>query len=60
MGERVWFDRSDVARVLQDLSKRIRPGTRWGFNHEGDRAWVWAEAHVDVKALVDGAHSTAG
>lgn len=60
MGERVWFDRSDVAKVLQGLGRRIHPGTRWGFNYEGDRAWVWAEAHVDLKALVDEARSMAG
>jgi ATP-dependent Clp protease ATP-binding subunit ClpA len=59
MGERVWFDRTDVAKVLQCLGKRISPGTRWGFNYEGDRAWVWAEAHVDMNALVDEARSTA-
>lgn len=59
MGERVWFDRTDVAKVLQGLGKRISPGTRWGFNYEGDRAWAWAEAHVDLNALVDEARSAA-
>jgi len=59
MGERVWFDRTDVAKVLQSLGKRTSPGTRWGFNYEGDRAWVWAEAHVDLNALVDEARLTA-
>lgn len=60
MGEQVWFDRSDVSKVLQGLGRRIHPGTHWGFNYEGDRAWVWAEAHVDLTALVDEARSTAG
>ena len=60
MGERVWFDRGDVAKVLQGLGRRIHPGTQWGFNYEGDRAWVWAEAHVELKALVDEARSIAG
>jgi hypothetical protein len=60
MGERVWFDRSDVATILQSLGRRIHPGTQWGFNYEGDRAWVWADAHVDLKTLVDEARSIAG
>jgi len=57
MGERVWFDRKDVSTVIQSLGRRIAPGTRWGFNYEDDRARVWAEAHVDVQALVDEALS---
>jgi hypothetical protein len=60
LGERVWFELSDVGKVLQGLGRRIHPGTHWGFNYEGDRAWVWAEAHVDLKALVDEARSMAG
>jgi hypothetical protein len=52
-GERVLSDRSDVANVLHGLGKRIPPG-----NYEGGRPWAWAEAHVDLKALVDEAPST--
>jgi ATP-dependent Clp protease ATP-binding subunit ClpA len=53
MGKQVWFDRSEVSTVLQTIGRRIEPGTRWGFNYEGERAWVWAEAHVDLRSLVD-------
>jgi hypothetical protein len=52
VGERVWFDRKDVRSVLDHLRRLIPPGTAWGFNYEGDRAWVHAEAHVGVQALV--------
>jgi hypothetical protein len=51
-GERVWFDRRNVRRVLDQLQLHIPPGTEWGFNYEGDRAWAHAEAHVDVAGLV--------
>jgi hypothetical protein len=53
MGKQVWFDRSEVSTVLQTIGRRIEPGTRWGFNYESERAWVWAEAHVDLRSLVD-------
>jgi ATP-dependent Clp protease ATP-binding subunit ClpA len=52
MGQQVWFDRSEVSTVLHAIGRRIEPGTRWGFNYEGERAWVWAEAHVDLRSLV--------
>jgi len=52
VGERVWFDRKDVRSVLDYLRQQIPPGTVWGFNYEADRAWVHAEASVDVRALV--------
>jgi hypothetical protein len=52
VGERVWFERRDVRSVLDYLRGHIPPGTAWGFNYEGDRAWVHAEAAVDVEALV--------
>jgi Clp amino terminal domain, pathogenicity island component len=54
-GERVWFGRGDVRRVLDQLRLHIPPGTEWGFNYEGDRAWAHAEAHIDVEALVNAA-----
>jgi ATP-dependent Clp protease ATP-binding subunit ClpA len=57
MGEQVWFDRSEVSTVLRTLGRRIEPGTTWGFNYEGERAWAWAEAHVDLRSLVDQALS---
>jgi hypothetical protein len=57
MGEQVWFDRSEVSTVLQTIGRRIEPGTTRGFNYEGERAWVWAEAHVDLRSLVDEAVS---
>jgi Clp amino terminal domain, pathogenicity island component len=51
-GERVWFDRGDVGRVLDYLRLHIPPATRWGFNYEGERAWAHAETSVDLEALV--------
>jgi Clp amino terminal domain, pathogenicity island component len=37
-GPRVWFGRTQVRRVVDHLRARIPPGTRWGFNYDGDRA----------------------
>jgi Clp amino terminal domain, pathogenicity island component len=51
-GERVWFARDDVRRVLDHLRLHIPPGTQWRFNYEGDRAWARAEASVDLPVLV--------
>ena len=52
MGERVWCDRDQVGTVLDHLRLHLGPGRRWAFNYEGDRAWVVAEAAVDLEALV--------
>jgi len=52
-GERVWFDREYVPAVLEQLRLHVPPGTPWGFNYEGDRAWVIAEASVDLSKLVE-------
>lgn len=52
-GERIWFRREHVARVLGHLRRRIAPGTGWRFNYEEDRAWVRAEASVNLQVLVD-------
>lgn len=52
MGERVWFERADVPCVLDHLRLHISPATRWGFNDDGDRAWVFAESHVELDVLV--------
>ncbi|MDQ6806089.1 MAG: Clp protease N-terminal domain-containing protein [Actinomycetota bacterium] len=54
-GEQVWFDRDEVRRVLDHVRLHLSPDTRWGFNYGDDRAWVRAEASVDLTALVDGA-----
>jgi hypothetical protein len=54
-GEKVWFDRSDVARVLDHVRLNIPPGTRWGFNYADDRAWAFTEASVDLETLVKAA-----
>lgn len=53
VGERVWFDRKDVRVVLDHLLRNVPPGTHWGFNYEGERAWVLAETSVNLRALVD-------
>jgi hypothetical protein len=51
-GERVWFDRRDVGRVIDQLPFHIPPATRWGFNYADDRAWAVAESKVDLHGLV--------
>ena len=51
-GGRVWFDRDQVQAVIEGLRSRLPPGTHWGFNYEGDRAWAFTEAHIDLEALV--------
>jgi len=51
LGERVWFDRDQVQAVIERL-RSLPPGTHWGFNYEGDRAWAIAESSVDLEALV--------
>ena len=52
LGCKVWFERPEVDRVLSYLRLHIPPGTLWGFNYEGERAWARAEAVVDLDALV--------
>jgi len=51
-GEDVWFDRDQVQTVIDHLRLRLPPTTYWGFNYEGDRAYVSSEASVDLEALV--------
>lgn len=52
MGERVWFGRDQVTAVIRHVPRRLPPGAHFGFNYDGDRAWAWAEASVDLEALV--------
>jgi hypothetical protein len=54
-GERVWFDRDKVNGVLDHVRLHLSRETNWGFNYEDDRAWVHAEASVELQALVDAA-----
>jgi hypothetical protein len=56
-GERVWFERDQTRRVLDHVRLHLGPHTRWGFNYDGDRAWVHAERSIDVEALVQEALS---
>jgi catechol 2,3-dioxygenase-like lactoylglutathione lyase family enzyme len=51
-GERVWFDRDQVQRVIDHLRAVLGPRTAWGFNYEGDRAWAVAESSVDLETVV--------
>lgn len=51
-GPKVWFDRRHVTIVLDHVRLHLSPETTWGFNYENDRAWVVAEASVDLQALV--------
>jgi ATP-dependent Clp protease ATP-binding subunit ClpA len=53
VGDRVWFDRQDVRVVLDHLLQKVPPGTCWGFNYDGQRAWVLAETSVNLQELVD-------
>lgn len=52
MGEKIWIDRDEVRRVISELPKRLPPEAHFGFNYEDDRAWVVAEASIDLRALV--------
>jgi hypothetical protein len=54
-GERVWFDREHLRRVLDYVPLHLPPGAHWGFNYEDERAWACAEAGVDLHALVQAA-----
>ena len=56
-GERVWFERRQVSQVFDHLRLHLAPGTVWGFNYEGDRAWADAEASVDMERLIGAALS---
>lgn len=60
VGEQVWFEREHAMDVVHFLGKRIPPGTHWGFNYADDRAWVHAEAHVELEALVAEALAASG
>jgi hypothetical protein len=51
-GEPVWFDRDQTKQVLDHVRLNLDPGTRWGFNYDGDRARVHAERSVDLATLV--------
>jgi hypothetical protein len=51
-GERVWIDREDIPKVLTYVSRHVNPEFVWGFNYEGEQAWVNAEASVDLEAIV--------
>lgn len=51
-GDAVWFDRAQTSRVLDHVRLHVPPHIDWGFNYEGDRAWVHAEASVDLESLV--------
>jgi hypothetical protein len=51
-GKRVWIDREDMPRVLTYVSRHVGPQFVWGFNYEGEQAWVNAEASVDLEAIV--------
>jgi hypothetical protein len=53
MGERIWIDRDDVQHLIAELPKRLPPDAHFGFNYEDDRAWVVAEASIDLRSLVD-------
>jgi hypothetical protein len=39
--------------VIEHFRKHVPPDVEWGFNYDGDRAWVVAEASVDSERLVE-------
>jgi ATP-dependent Clp protease ATP-binding subunit ClpA len=51
-GEKIWIDRDDVQHLIAELPKRLPPDAHFGFNYEGDRAWVVAGASIDLRSLV--------
>jgi ClpA/ClpB-like protein len=51
-GEKLWIERDQVQAVTSYLARRISPDTVWGFNYEGQQAWVDAESRVDLERLV--------
>lgn len=53
-GEKIWIDRDELQRVIAELPKSLPPEAHWGFNYEDDRAWIVAEAGIDLRSLVDG------
>jgi Clp amino terminal domain, pathogenicity island component len=53
VGERVWVARDAMDRIIAEVPRRLPAGAHFGFNYEGDRAWVVAEAGIDLRAMVD-------
>jgi hypothetical protein len=51
-GERVWIEREQVGHVIAYVARHMPPEAVWGFNYEGDRAWLVAETHVDLEGMV--------
>jgi hypothetical protein len=52
-GDRVWVDREEAPAVVNYLRLHLTPTVQWGFNYEGERAWVMAEESVDLPKLID-------
>jgi catechol 2,3-dioxygenase-like lactoylglutathione lyase family enzyme len=52
LGERLWFDRDQVQAMIDRIRDTVPPGTHWGFNYDGDRAYAVAESSVDLAGLV--------
>jgi hypothetical protein len=52
-GEQVWIEREQAPAVVGYVARHIPADTVWGFNYEGERAWISAESHVDLQRLVD-------
>ena len=51
-GEPVFVPLDRYGDVVRALSEHLDSGT-WGCNSHDDRAWVHAQAHIDVQAVVD-------
>jgi hypothetical protein len=59
-GERVWIEREQAQTVVAYVARHIPPDTVWGFNYEGQRAWISAESHVDLQHLVEEGLASSG
>jgi hypothetical protein len=56
LGESVQIATADLPAVLAHLKAVLPPGYRNGFNYEGEnneRAWIAADARVDLPALIE-------
>jgi ATP-dependent Clp protease ATP-binding subunit ClpA len=59
-GELVWIEREQAQTVVAYVARHIPPDTVWGFNYEGQRAWISAEPHVDLQHLVEEGLASSG
>lgn len=54
----VWLPLSEVHETLAALPGFVPPGTRYGFNVAGDRAWIVVDGPTDAAEAVASARAT--